>query len=287
MSENADNRDSIQPGTTPPQLSTPAGLPKTISNDPLFKPVPEEKKKNREKKTWKEYFFEFVLVFTAVVLGFTADSFRENLEDKQKERKYMRSLISDINGDYTLSGNLEASILRQVKQIDSLQTILVSNSLEYNTDSILKCYRLSSCLLTFYAEFFNERTINQLLSSGSMRLIKDQDIADSIMAYHSFIKFLDVQRQLYINSINNCSQTMYDIYDISFLRSAFNKNGVLDYIPIDLGKLKLRTTNPDELKKFIAILENSKLIANNYMDMMGKMAVKADRLYTFLSKEYD
>ena len=283
MNENTDKPQSMESGSIPPPSS--GSLPKSYTPETIFKPI--EEKKSHEKKTWKEYLFEFVLVFTAVVLGFTADSFRENLEDKQKEKKYMLSLISDINGDYTLSTNLEAAIVRQIRQIDSLQTILVSNYLEFYPDTILKCYRLSSCLLTFYPEFFNERTINQLLSSGSMRLIRDQNIADSVMAYHSYIKFLDVQRQLYINSINNCSQSMYDIYDISFLRSAFDKDGVLDYIPIDLSKLKLRTTNPDELKKFIAILENSKLVANNYRDMMSKMAIRADRLYTFLSKEYD
>ena len=34
-----------------------------------------------------------------------------------------------------------------------------------------------------------------------MRLIGDQDVADGIMAYYAYTKFLDDQRQLYITSV--------------------------------------------------------------------------------------
>jgi hypothetical protein len=265
-----------QPSTAPTAQPQPGPLFPAAKN-PLHK----------EKKTVKEYLFEFVLVFTAVVLGFMADSFRENLEDHQKEKKYMRSLISDVNGDYTLARELDAALLQQVKKIDSLQQVLSSPELLFNQDSIVRCYQLSSSILTFYPEFFNERTTNQLLSSGSMRLINNQDIADSIMAYHSFIKFLDVQRELYINSISSCSNSMYDIYDISYLRTSLGDDNVLYYVPVDMASMKLRTNRPDDIKKFVATLEHSKLVASNYRSIMQNMAAHADRLYTYLSKAYD
>jgi hypothetical protein len=119
-----------------------------------------------------------------------------------------------------------------------------------------------------------------------MRLIKKQGVADSIMEYHSFIKFVEVQKQLYVNSVNTCLLSMYNVYDISYLRSVQGSNGELVYPEIDSSQIRLRTTDPIELKKFIAILEDAKLVASNYRSLLMKMNEKARHLYLFLIKEY-
>ena len=49
-----------------------------------------------EKKGFKEYFLEFLMIFLAVTLGFFAESFREHLVNKEKENHYIQSLISDL-----------------------------------------------------------------------------------------------------------------------------------------------------------------------------------------------
>jgi hypothetical protein len=79
---------------------------------------------------------------------------------------------------------------------------------------------------------------------------------------------------------------MYNVYDISFLRSIQDNRGVLVYPEIDSSQIRLRTTDPAELKKFIAILEDAKLVASNYKTMLGDVNEKANRLYLFLVNEY-
>jgi hypothetical protein len=44
-----------------------------------------------EKKNFKEYFFEGLMIFLAVMLGFFAESLREHISDKSKEREYISS----------------------------------------------------------------------------------------------------------------------------------------------------------------------------------------------------
>jgi len=39
-----------------------------------------------EKKNFKEYFLEFLMIFLAVTLGFFAESYREHLVDIKKEK---------------------------------------------------------------------------------------------------------------------------------------------------------------------------------------------------------
>src|SRR4051812_6019436 len=45
-----------------------------------------------EKKNFKEYLLEGLMIFIAVTLGFFAESLREHLGDKAKEREYVSSL---------------------------------------------------------------------------------------------------------------------------------------------------------------------------------------------------
>lgn len=249
-------------------------------------PAPPETAAKKEKKSWKAYLFEFLLVFTAVLLGFMADSFRENLEDRQKEKKYMRSLIADISGDYGLSKGIAASVSSQVLQIDTLEQLLNSATILFDEKAATRCYTLSGALMTFYSEFFHERTINQLLSSGSMRLIGDQDVADSIMAYYAYTKFLDDQRQLYITSVTSCNQAKYEVFDINWLRTKVTEDGVPVYMFDDETAKKLKSTGQNDLQRFTVQLENCKLVANNYASLLTGMADKAERLYTYLSGIY-
>jgi hypothetical protein len=41
-----------------------------------------------EKKKFKEYFFEFIMIFLAVTIGFFAENVRESITDKKREKQY-------------------------------------------------------------------------------------------------------------------------------------------------------------------------------------------------------
>jgi hypothetical protein len=52
-----------------------------------------------EKKNFKEYFLEFLMIFLAVTMGFFAESYREHLVDIKKEKEYIVSLKEDLLTD--------------------------------------------------------------------------------------------------------------------------------------------------------------------------------------------
>lgn len=240
-----------------------------------------------EKKKWREYVFQFLMLFLAVFLGSLAENRREHGIERHREKDYMESLLTDIKNDSTTSELLDANIFSQVKKIDNLQTLFTYDlrTGPYKDSLVRECYALTTSILTFYPEFFNERTISQLLSSGNMRLIKKQGVADSIMEYHSYIKFVEVQKQLYVSSVNSCSQSMYNVFDITYLKSIM-QNDTLYQQDISGIPVKLLTTDPAELKKFIALLENTKLVAYTYRGLLTDMTHKANRLYLYLRDRY-
>ena len=49
-----------------------------------------------EKKGFKEYFLEFVMIFLAVTLGFFAENIRERIKDSEQGEQYIQSLVEDL-----------------------------------------------------------------------------------------------------------------------------------------------------------------------------------------------
>jgi len=52
-----------------------------------------------EKKNFKEYFLEFLMIFLAVTLGFFAENIRENYVEHKSAREYASLLIEDLATD--------------------------------------------------------------------------------------------------------------------------------------------------------------------------------------------
>ena len=52
-----------------------------------------------EKKNFKEYFLEFLMIFLAVTLGFFAENLREHIKDKDEITQDIKSVLSDLESD--------------------------------------------------------------------------------------------------------------------------------------------------------------------------------------------
>jgi hypothetical protein len=155
----------------------------TTDQQPLIKDmeVHHHPDLHHKKKNFKEYFLEFLMIFLAVTMGFFAESLREYFGDREKENKYMYSLGEDLKKD-TVS--LHYSIRRLTRDInagDSILDLFAKNKLQQQEDNLI--IRLSIACALSVDIVFNDRTSSQLKSSGSMRLIKQKAVADSILQY--------------------------------------------------------------------------------------------------------
>src|ERR1700688_4133097 len=82
-----------------------------------------------EKKNFKEYLLEFIMIFLAVTMGFFAESIRENLADHSKEKEYIRSMIADLKNDTAMLRDVIDVNVKRVSGIDSLSSLLNKTSL--------------------------------------------------------------------------------------------------------------------------------------------------------------
>ena len=51
------------------------------------------------RKKWYHYFWEFLMLFLAVTLGFLTENFREELKNKREIQSDMQSIVADLRSD--------------------------------------------------------------------------------------------------------------------------------------------------------------------------------------------
>jgi hypothetical protein len=143
-------------------------------------------------KNWKNYFWEFLMLFLAVFCGFLAENFREHQVEHEREKKYVVSLIRDVELDMA---SLEKSYDQrniQLNYFDSLISLLKHDYKDKMNDFYFYSRHISRSTLFRY----HDRTIQQLKNAGNLRLIRNTDAADSITVYdNEVIKTIMVQQE--------------------------------------------------------------------------------------------
>src|ERR1700733_15170312 len=152
---------------------------------------------NVEKKNFKEYFLEFIMIFLAVTMGFFAENIREHFVNKEKENQYIKSFYEDLSNDErNLPALIESIRYSQLMPGDSLPALLSNASTTTRANNI---YRFLRVIIRHQGinVFVTRRTIEQLKNAGEMRLISNKQIADKIVDYYKEIDFVaDLQQYL-------------------------------------------------------------------------------------------
>src|SRR5580693_4277982 len=93
---------------------------------------------NIEKKRFKEYFFEFLMIFLAVTMGFFAESIRENISDSRKEREYMATMLEDLRKDTLAFNRVQATNKVLIRGEDSTLHLLMADlNIKANAETAL------------------------------------------------------------------------------------------------------------------------------------------------------
>jgi 2-polyprenyl-6-methoxyphenol hydroxylase-like FAD-dependent oxidoreductase len=238
-----------------------------------------------EKKKFREYFLEFLMIFLAVTMGFIAENVRESISDRSKERDYIESLMQDLKTDTTRIGIRLEQINTQMRGMDTLEMLLTPD-VNKNDSAVYTCYRQNSSVLNENTMNFSDRTITQLFSSGNMRLLKKQSISDRITDYYFTVKNVDAQKQYYKEYFQKCLSIALEIYEFDAFHSRIDSAGnLIGTVPV-YGKFHIVNTNADDLRKYKSTIELTKRIIGSYRNDIAQLGEKADSLLVFLKKEY-
>src|ERR1044071_6512436 len=77
-----------------------------------------------DRKKWHHYFWEFLMLFLAVTLGFFVENQREHFVEKKREKEYIHSMMDDLKLD--TSGFRDDNAVREtaIKMYDSVILLL-------------------------------------------------------------------------------------------------------------------------------------------------------------------
>lgn len=233
------------------------------------------------KKTWKSYFWEFLMLFLAVFCGFLAEYQLEHKIEHDREKTYIHSMIEDLQKD---SSNLRISLESFKKQENNFDTVLAlfpeltngyNNTLRSNLNAIIG-----------YKDFFaTDRTLQQLKSSGNMRLIRNKNAADGIMFY-------DAKLKEHEKSLSTLDDIFFKFYELN--------SQIQDNLSLDLDK---KTMSIEALEKgnknyllvsdkatlglFYNRIKSHRLLRQIVIRRMETLSKSANDLIATLKKEYD
>jgi hypothetical protein len=233
------------------------------------------------KRNWSSYFKEFFMLFLAVFCGFLAENYRDSLSERQREKQFITSYIEDVKLDTAaITTNLQFQKTKRV-QLDSLLYFIREQKIMGNEGEIYYIARLLVRTRRFQS---TDRTISQLKSSGSMRLIKNETAVDSIIAYQKLVETI-------LTNIED-DRTERRAMD-PLLAKVFNPfvfDDMLDNtntINKPIGNPPLRSYNPDlhqDLAYGINQIKGSNIILKTRLELLHQ---KATNVILFLKKEYN
>lgn len=283
MADNVD-KETFDPATQAQQENSPDG---TIS--PEATDLPETAKEAQQAGIhptsikWKAYFLEFTMIFLAVTLGFIADSVRERLADRSREKQYIVGFIHNLKED-TL--NLKYVIergRRQVKGIDSMLTLAHADMAVDSNRRLFYYYFFTYCYSKSTFES-NDATLQQLKSTGDYGLIEKDQVAASLAKFDSDLQGIYAQGDYYEVYFREILARIDEVADVTVLGdTAYVNNGKILHKPfpsfrIEDGKM---TTLFNKIFVF-------KLVTNSYVeDFLVKQLKSSNRLINFLRDKYN
>src|SRR4030095_16922978 len=204
-----------------------------------------------EKKNFKEYFLEFIMIFLAVTLGFLAENIREHFVDKNHEREYISSLYEDLSTDEAQLSDLMNRI--QVQQLHAARSLPLLFKSMNTTTPANEIYFLLRAITRQQGiqAFINDRTITQLKNSGQMRLISNKEISNTLIAYYKKVEFVEYLQEGSANLKTRLRDKLPLILNNEDYDLTSDSNDKLVNPP---NKLYLRSTEADAINEILMIV---------------------------------
>jgi hypothetical protein len=176
-----------------------------------------------EKKGLKEYLLEGLMIFLAVMMGFFAESLREHMADREREKQYMHAMVADLQKDSIQIDKEIAYTKTDIIELDSLFRCLHSPKL---TDSVqLKLYQLNMKAGSLVGFGFSDAASVQLKNTGGLRLIQNQEVADAIIHYWATRDDVKEDISVFNQNVQNYWDDGLKIFDMNYTKDLAHPEG--------------------------------------------------------------
>ena len=230
------------------------------------------------RKKWTHYFWEFLMLFLAVFCGYLAEYQLEHKIEREKGRTYIKSMIEDLKSDTAALAKVISGFDRTTKRLDTALRLFPGITRGYN-DTLWRS------LPSGYPDFIkSNKTMQQLLSSGGLRLITSKPSADAIVRYELSNDDLDIDIKS-LGDIGLCCMTSARALLNLMDRAADKKKMTIEQLKSGKKNYLLRTDMPF-LGNYYNEIWSFKTLCIMVKNREIKLLAQAASLIELLRKEY-
>ena len=233
------------------------------------------------RKKWTHYLWEFLMLFLAVFCGFLAEYQLEHTIEHQREKKFIRSLSSDLEADISRLQTIIQLRNERAPLLDSFIALLNSkDALQHSND----LYYYNSFATRGVAFRFTpvDGTMQQLKNAGNLRLVRKSYLSDSIISYDVSVRAFSWgtgDEEEIMRSYRNIAEGVFDGVVLNNMRDEDNNVNRISYNP----ELRLAEDAKYRLNYRIHMLT----VFNKTMRRNARgLLEKANHLNGLLKKEY-
>jgi len=204
---------------------------------------------NSIKKGIKEYLLEFILLFTAVTLGFFAENLREEYSQRRLEIRLMNSMVADLERNEELLTRQQTALLQRKIAADSLAFYFNQPQVEAHG---AKLYQFGRRLGVYASEFpLASRSLDQLKNSGMFSIISKEVVADSLSNYDNLKTQYEQRIKWYFEDVKKVQEENKHIFDARVFEESTRYTDPYTFeILIPQGNPALLTYEEKELQQF-------------------------------------
>jgi hypothetical protein len=230
-----------------------------------------------EKKTFKEYLLEGLMIFLAVIMGFIAENVREGISEHKRAAEFARSYYEDIKKDTAALHTAMRFSKQKLAGLDSALIVLHHLTGKQKEDTVLYTQlSLSASVVPFDP---SEGTYEQIKSSGSLRYF-DQKLVSLMNSY-------DVQIKRTVKREDIDLKFILDQY-LPYIIKNFNSeipfdDRFLHHISHELYIIDRSKNNMRQMINYVIDLKIERLLAEKEYKRQIKIS---DEVLSELKKEY-
>ena len=235
------------------------------------------------RQKWTHYFWEFLMLFLAVTLGFFVENQREHYIESKREKQYIQSFYEDLTADEN-DLQLNINYLReQMRQADSLQNLMFSIDKTQPANRIYMYLRgiIRSSGGRLYP---NDRTIVQLRNAGGMRLIKNKSVSDSMVGYYRMFELLQFLTEEGLVNRRSLREKYTPLLEAKDFMKIVDSTNLIINVP---EQLYLRKADPDIINECLIEIDRIKILNNALAIRIQLLKEKAGRIKHFIKEEYN
>ncbi len=236
-----------------------------------------------ERKKFKHYLWEFLMLFLAVFSGFLAENIREQSVERHREKQYLLSMLNDLEHDTTVFNQQINEVHFALKQLDTLIRLLglpQRNAMEQKHMYYLG--RMSSRLMEFY--YLHDQTYEQMKSSGNLRLFHDQLTSEKVAYYYSIKNYLEIQNGILVNRQTALIESIKKVFD----NTVFHK--MQDMISTKTnepeGKPQLYSRDKAQINDLVGSIHYYATVGAVNTNIVDSIRKNAKSLITYLKNKY-